>query len=113
MKKLVLCFGLLGGFIGLVAGCAELKEFGRGAADGGARVGREAAHERVTNDPRIPEEMRPIADALVDAIGDAVPKPEPENPVEKTIWYSIGALLAYIAGSIGKAYVREKMNKKA
>lgn len=91
--------------IGL-AGCA----FGRGVTDEGLRQGAELAAEYV--DRKLGDDFEGLSSDIHKLPDRLPPAPRPSDPPIDTLWYGLGALLAYGVGSVAKGYVRSKIAKK-
>lgn len=101
-----LSFLVVGLSLGVVVGCAELKSLGKGAGEGAASAGAQAAQERIAADPRIPDDLKPMANGLVDALKDAVPAPP--APADKTPLEYLGFALGYLVLTSLKEIARAK-----
>lgn len=110
--KIILCSAVVGLCITLFVGCAELKSLGKGAVAGITQSGKEGAKERVAAEDRIPAEVKPLVDGIIDQIPES-PLPEPPaSAPEQAVWFTVGMFLAKILGDTLKGYVRGKMADK-
>ena len=60
-------------------------------------------------DAKLGNDFKELSTAL-STIPGSIPKPK--TPVEDGIGYTLGGLLAYLIGSMGKGYVRSKLGEK-
>lgn len=94
LRNRVLLMALSAGIVlGAVMGCAELKSLGAGALQGASDAGGQAIHERVANDPRIPVDLKPAAEAIIDGVVKSIPKPVPAEP--NVPLFMLGQALVY------------------
>ena len=107
MRLLLVCVLAVG-----VAGCQS--GFGRGftdeairqVADGGVELAVGALEEK------LGDKIDGIGEVIA-GIPGKIPLPEQEDPGEKGLWYTGGALLAYLIGSVGKGWFRTRMKPPA
>ena len=85
--------------VALGAGCTQAREFSRGFADEASRQAFDIG-----------------LSALETKLGgkiDSMPRPAPPpSPQEQGTWATLGALVAYALGSVGKGMIRAKMEGK-
>ena len=95
-----------------MSGCMAGGEFVRGFSDEGRKQFVEVTGEAL--DAKYGKKFEEYGIDLKDIEGklDTLPKPKEQDPKDGTIWYGLGGLIAYILGSVGKAYVRKKWGDK-
>ncbi len=89
--------------VALLGGCAG---FGRGFADEGGRQAAGLIGDVVAD--KLGDEFKELK-AGIDGIPGALP-PMPEEE-DRTLDYGLGALAAYILGSLGKGFLRGKLKE--
>lgn len=102
----MLCVGLLA-----VVGCVPARQFGAGFRDRGLEMAGDIAADELAEvvDKRLGEDFKEVKDIL-NQLPSQLPK---KGPVEEGLMYSLGGLLAYVVGSIGKGYIRKSKDKHA
>lgn len=93
-------------------GCGPFREFGRGFQDKGMEMAGEITADALAEvvAGKLGDDFREVKDAA-EAIRTGIPKQD--SPEEKTLWYGLGGLLAYVVGSFGKGAVRKYAKKAA
>jgi hypothetical protein len=98
----VLCVALTGcGAFGQGFRDESLKQLGEGVAGAVAD----------TLDERLGSRLDGIGEVMRELPG-RLPAPAPRDPAGEGALYGLGALLAYIVGSVGKGYLRAKLAKR-
>ena len=89
--------------LGILGGCAG---FGRGFADEGGRQAASIVGDVVAD--KLGDNFKELKDGIAGIPGALPPMPEEKD---RTLDYGLGALVAYILGSLGKGLLRDKMKK--
>lgn len=88
-----------------------LDDFGRGAAREGTRqaagIGSEVLVRELGDKIEGLGERVDKVGAQVESIPPPPPPPDPKEPEDNTLWYTAGALAAYIGGSLLKGGYRK------
>lgn len=86
-----------------LSGCG----FFQGFRDQGLKMAGEMTAEALGDvvDAKLGDNFKELSGALA-TIPASIPKPPQKGPVEEGIGYTLGGLLAYIVGSMGKGYLR-------
>lgn len=97
--------------VGILALAAGGCGFGAGFRDEGIRQAGGIVAEEVADavKDRLGDDFRELSEGLKDIPGKL---PEPSSPVNEGLGYTLGALAAYIVGSLGKGLIRSRVAKR-
>ena len=78
--------------------CVPASQFGQGFTQEAFKQGTEILAESLGD--------------RIDGVGEKIerlPAPAPHSPANGTLWGGLGALVAYVVGSLGKGWVRKNI----
>lgn len=114
----IMIFGWAGGAIIVLAaallavmlgGCGFAQGFKDEGLKQAAELGGQAASAAL--EKKFGDKFGDVTKAISE-IPAKLPQPAPDDPVKETAGYCLGALLAYIVGSLGKGYLRERGERR-